>query len=481
MNRTAWKYAIACFLCLAWCALLIYSLETEEQLITMILIGIMPALLVLAALFLDPEFFLFAIIFFVPLSVKMDLPGGFAISLPSEIMMFLVCGYMVLYPGKFGAQVKNLFSYPLFIILLADIAWLLIASLLSSMPLVSFKRTFIQIVYITVFFLLFYTRFDRPANILKFYLLYAMGLIVPIIHGMIWHSQYGFGSQASYYMPQPFFIEHTIYGAAIVFVIPVLFYLAVIPNEYNRKFYTRAAFVLLFLLCITAEFFSYSRAAWMSLLAIPAVVIIYYFRIKPVFLLLLLLLISTLWIANTGAIMGYISRIEARSNRGSLKEQVVSVANIQTDISNVERINRWKCALRMFYARPLRGYGPGTYQFQYGSFQVRSEMTRISTYQGEKGNAHSEYLGRLAESGLPGFLLYLAAIFYAIFVASRIIYRSEDKKVRTLAILVLCSLVPYLLHTLFNGFSETDKIGSLYYGSLAAIAALDLHFFRKPA
>jgi O-antigen ligase len=385
---------------------------------------------------------------------------------------------MIIHSGKYSIPLKKLFSYPLTLILILDITWLIIASIFSSMPLVSFKHTFIQIIYFTVFFILFFAYFDKPVNILKFYFFYALGLVIPILHGMAWHSQYGFNSQSSYYMPQPFFIEHTIYGAAIDFVIPVLFWLAIIPNEYNRGRIRRAGFILLFLLCLTAEFLSYSRAAWMSLMTVPIIVIIYYYRIRPVYLVSLLTVLIIAWVLNTGAIMGYIGRIEAKSNRGNLEEQVVSVANIQSDISNLERINRWKCAIRMFIAKPLRGFGPGTYQFQYGSFQVRSEMTRISTYHGEKGNAHSEYLGRLAESGFPGLAIYLAAIFWAIYTASRIIYRTCNRQTRTLAILILCSLIPFLIHTIFNGFLETDKIGPLYYGSLAAIAALDIHFFR---
>ncbi|HTX88008.1 MAG TPA: O-antigen ligase family protein [Bacteroidales bacterium] len=472
-------YAAAALVCLGWLALFEYSLITENRLFMWGLVASVPFLLLIASLFFDPEFFLFSIIFFVPLSVKVDLPGGFALSLISEILMALICGFLVLQTGEIRKADRRIFRYPLFVILMAGIAWDLVCCVMSSMPLVSVKRTFIQAVYILVFFYLFFLYFDRPRNILRFYLLYALGMILPILNGMAWHSQYHFNSQSSYYMPQPFFIEHTIYGATLAFILPVLYYLTFIPSEYNRGRIKRVGFGLLLLLCFTAEFLSYSRAAWLSLLTIPAALVIFYFRIRPVYLIALLGVLVLVWVLNTGPIMDFISRIESRSNRGNLREQVVSIANIQTDISNVERINRWKCALRMFLARPLRGFGPGTYQFQYGQFQVRSEMTRISTYHGEKGNAHSEYLGKLAETGLPGFLIYLAAIFYTLFTAWKIIFRTKDKELRTFTILIMCCLLPYFVHTIFNGFAEHDKIASLYYGSLAAVAALDIYRFRK--
>lgn len=37
--------------------------------------------------------------------------------------------------------------------------------------------------------------------------------------------------------------------------------------------------------------------------------------------------------------------------------------------------------------------GAGTYQFNYSVYQLNEEKTYISTNLGDKGNAHSEYLG----------------------------------------------------------------------------------------
>ena len=82
------------------------------------------------------------------------------------------------------------------------------------------------------------------------------------------------------------------------------------------------------------------------------------------------------------------------------------MSNITTDASNLERINRWKSALRLFAERPTLGWGPGTYQFEYASYQNYYEKTIISTNSGNKGNAHSEYLSILAESGWPGLLVF---------------------------------------------------------------------------
>ena len=96
-------------------------------------------------------------------------------------------------------------------------------------------------------------------------------------------------------------------------------------------------------------------------------------------------------------------------------EKLQSATNVTTDASNLERLNRWSCAWEMFKERPVMGFGPGTYAFEYASFQDPEKLTIISTNFGNLGNAHSEYLHSLSETGLPGLICVLAlisALFY---------------------------------------------------------------------
>ena len=99
-----------------------------------------------------------------------------------------------------------------------------------------------------------------------------------------------------------------------------------------------------------------------------------------------------------------------QDSSSSLTKHVRSIYNIKSDASNMERINRWNCALSMFKEKPILGFGPGTYQFQYGIFQMYKDKTIISTNSGDMGNAHSEYLGALSETGVIGLGLLLLFI-----------------------------------------------------------------------
>jgi putative inorganic carbon (hco3(-)) transporter len=473
------KHIVAMIVCISWIVLFTLSFLPGFDTIAWWVIAVAPALILLWYFIFDQEIFLFLTIFFIPLSIKLEMPAGFAIAFPSEFMAVMLVGYLAVNFSSLRIPDKRIFSHPIFIMLIVYIAWMLFASALSEMKIVSFKHSIIQILYLIVFYFLFLTRFDRLENIARFFLFYALGLIIPIANGMIWHSQYNFMQQASYDMPKPFFIEHTLYAASIAFVVPMLFYLVFIPNDFAKSLGSKILIAALLLLTITAEFLSYSRAAWYSLLVLPFFLLIIRLKIRQRILLAGILAITVVVLLNIDPLIEYIGRNEASSNRGDVREQFQSVSNIRSDISNLERINRWKCALRMFEEKPLAGWGPGTYQFIYGTYQVRSEMTRISTFRGDKGNAHSEYLGFLSESGVPGLLIYLVLILVVLSTALRVIYRVDNKQVRNLAIVVLLSLLTFYFHTIFNGFLETEKIGSLYYGTLAAITGLDVYFFKK--
>ena len=473
------KHITTTLVCIAWIILLTISLILDIKILTWLIVAIAPVMIMVYYFFFNPDIFLFSAIFFVPLSIKLDLPGGAAVAFPSEIMALLLFGYFILNISTIRIPDRRIFSHPIFLLLLVHLAWMIITSALSEYPIVSFKHTFIQILYVLVFYLLFLTRFDKTENIVFFFFFYSLGMLVPIVNGIMWHSQYHFNSQASYYMPQPFFIEHTIYGAALAFVIPMLFFLVFIPNNYALTAIRKWGLALLLFITIIAEFLAFSRAAWLSLLVLPFLLLIIKLKIPQGLLLVGFLVLLFVFLLNLDPLLSLIRRNEAQSNQGNIKEQIASVSNIQTDISNLERINRWKCAIRMFEARPVTGYGPGTYQFVYGRFQVKKDMTRISTYHGEKGKAHSEYLGFIAESGFPGLLIYLCLILAVMSTALRVIYSTQNIHLRNLTVVVLLSVLTFYFHTIFNGFLETDEIGSLYYGSLAAITALDVYFFRK--
>ncbi|BDX37739.1 hypothetical protein CYCD_10940 [Tenuifilaceae bacterium CYCD] len=130
----------------------------------------------------------------------------------------------------------------------------------------------------------------------------------------------------------------------------------------------------------------------------------------------------------------------------------------------------------MFRERPIFGWGPGTYMFQYAPFQASYLKTLESSNLGKKGNAHSEYLGLLAEAGVIapiGYILILIIVLYRGFIVST---RSPIRDDRIMVVSVLIGLFTYVVHGTMNNFLDMDKIAAIFWGSIALIIAMDIKY-----
>ena len=177
--------------------------------------------------------------------------------------------------------------------------------------------------------------------------------------------------------------------------------------------------------------------------------------------------------------------IQLEQNRvessGEFSEHVQSISNISTDQSNLERINRWSCAIRMWKDKPLFGFGPGTYQFEYGRYQRSYEKTRISTDFGTMGNAHSEYLGPLSEVGCLWTAEYPSGDRNnASIPGSGCTLPPRRRSIRIFSLAVLVGLFSYYFHGVLNNFLDTDKISVLFWGYTAMLVAMDIYHREHP-
>jgi O-antigen ligase len=294
---------------------------------------------------------------------------------------------------------------------------------------------------------------------------YAFSLGIAAIWTLSVHSQYGFSKETSTWVMFPFYKEHTMYGMALAFVYPW----AIWALWRSQSLVWRFIHLGLFLLLTVALVFSYTRAAWLSLVAAGVVYLIFAWRISARQLLLIALVaLSSLWLTQDQWMRIFTKNDTVSSD--NFGEHIQSASNISTDASNLERLNRWASALSMWQDRPHVGWGLGTYQFQYAPFQKSSQLTFISTNGGGMGNAHSEYIGPLAELGWPGLVwvvLLIAMIFRTGVGAYRRLAPGTD---RSLVLVALLGQVTYWVHGLLNNFLDIDKGAVLVWMSAALIA-----------
>ena len=432
-------------------------------------------LLFLFASFISLDKILLTVVFFTPLSIQLDdLISGTPVNLylPTEpllIGILFLFIFKLLLDGKFD---KKIIIHPVSIVIYINLFWIFLTSFTSTMPLVSFKFLFSRLWFVVAMYFLATQVFKKYKNIERFIWFYILPLIIVIAYTNIRLSGYGFDNQrASNFVVWPFFNDHTSYGAMLVMFLFPVFYFA---TRKDLSLFTKVAVRIVLIIFIIAIVLSYTRAAWLSLFAGIGLWIVIKLKIKIRTILISGLAIVALFFSLQNKILESLEENESESS-GKLTEHLESMANITSDASNLERLNRWKCAIRMFQEKPFWGWGLGTYKFQYAPFQFSSDRTTISTNFGDLGNAHSEYLGPLSESGIIGMLSFILVVFMAFATGYRVYHKTNSKQIKEFTLYIILGLSTYFIHGVLNNFLDTDKASVPVWGFIAMLVALDVY------
>jgi putative inorganic carbon (HCO3(-)) transporter len=425
------------------------------------------------------------LILVLPLSISISLGNSDTTMLtPSEPLTGLIAltFFFSFISGKEKISIGFL-RHPLTLFILAYLFFTFISTLFSTMPSVSIKSMLVKSAYILVFYFIPHSLFSKSLPGMKnTYLFFTFALLPVSIFTLIQHGKYDFTKDYSSMTSIPFFSDHTIYSAALTFLIPPLAILIFSYRTLNFPKQWIPVSITVLAIFLMGLFFSYCRAAWISLLVSCLVLVVLIIKIRLRTFMFFLFIVFTLLYVSREPILYEIRQNRNDSNRkdADITEQTKSITNITNDQSNAERLNRWSCAIRMAADKPLTGFGAGTFQFQYLSYQQTSEMTRISITSpynvspGRGGSAHSEYLLALAESGWGACLSFCGIAFCAFLYGIRNYYRSTDKQIRLLLLMAIGGLSTYFTHAFFNNFLDIDKLAFLFWISLSIIAGADL-------
>ena len=406
-----------------------------------------------------------------PFAVNIALLPGMELSMPVEPLMILftlMFFFRVLVAKSYDLR---LLRHPVSLLLMATLAWWAVTSCTSRMPWVSFKYLIARLWFVVPFFFAAAQIFRNRDRIRQFFWAYAIGLGIVILIATTKTLGNFSDLQTLHRVMRPFYNDHTAYGCAIALMIPAAFYFIFSRGHSGWR---RVLTLLLFAGLCVGLFFSYCRAAWLSVLGAIGVYVLVRKGMKVKWMVLLFGL-------GVGAFFMYQSEVLYKLGKNhqdssyELADQVKSISNISTDASNVERLNRWASAMRLWKESPVLGTGPGTYQFIYGSYQRSYQLSTISTNSGNLGNAHSEYIGPMTEQGLPGVLL-VVALFLTTFATGVRVYRTaRNPEVRRMALAFTLSLLTYYIHGVFNNFLDTDKLSVPFWAFTAAVVALDVY------
>lgn len=413
--------------------------------------------------------------FSIPLSVTLKEFEQLAVSLPAEP---LLAGVLILFVAKLlyeGNYDRKISHHPISIVIYCMFLWMVVTTITSEMPLVSIKFIVSRMWFVIPSFFFCALLFKNPKNIDRFIWLYIASLCIVVVYTTIIHAQHGFDNDSAHWVMSPFYNDHTAYGAALaIYLIMTITYVFIPGIKSRRKIIILAVVILLSLGMVLSS----CRAAWVSLAASLAVLVCVLLKIKFRWVFTALVILVGLFFAFQHQIIDVLEHNNQDAS-GDIVENIQSITNISTDASNLERFNRWHSAFRLFADRPVFGWGPGTYQFVYAPYQMSQEKTIISTNAGDGGNAHSEYIGPLAEQGFMGTILVLALVVTVVYTGLKAYHKAKNKKARMLVLGATLAFFGYFVHGFLNNFLDTDKLAVPVWSLAALIAVIDLYYSNQ--
>lgn len=431
---------------------------------------------------LYPRYVWYAVLLSLPFSVEMG--GSLDVALPAEPLALGFTGANLLRLWLFWDKTSSDSDFSVFrsLVFWLLLAWLCVMGLgvLGAVwKVVAFKKFLFYAVCLFVFYLYPVRLFaQNPTEIGRFFWLYSTGLLAVITYAFVRHSVYGFQPYAAADMPKPF-MDHTLYGAVLAFLLPYWVWqwaknavgISPLTADTWQKYEVRLPLLTSFALLVWlfAVLTAASRAAWLSLLLAGGVGLwqklplrgrlVYAGGMAAVFCIFL-------YINQTQSV-----QYQSSSKQSSFGAHFMSFANTETDDSNKERLNRWTAAYDMWQEKPITGWGIGNYIFEYARFQRFYRLTATSTRLADKGGVHNEYLSFLTETGLPGALLYVSLLVWALLRAFRL-WRQGRGDAQFWGGLLFFALLTYLFHACFNNFIDQIKLNALLFGTLAVLQGL---------
>ena len=437
----------------------------------------------------------------IPASVKLYLwQIDLEVIFPAEVIIGVTAVFTVVRVLCFNGDVRRrLWRNP--IVLAAGFYAVtgIASALYSAMPLVSLKSVTVRLAYMMAFFALPLMAPDGVRLIRRSLLMHAWVLIPIAFWGAAGQVEGGFDRASAGYVVHPLYQDRTIFSAALCFGAVALFSacLATGPSREGRgRVVLQCVGGALILL---ATIFTYTRAAWLGLVVAAAAfaAVVAARRWRRGGLATMALLCLGLLILGRSAM--HLTPSNASAHRTGLAGTIRSITNLTTDPTNMERLNRWSCALRMFLDAPLFGHGPGTYQFVFPPYQRKEERTAISPpdradlmrstefrAQGSpvlirpgpkdleysRGTAHSEYLLALSEGGLLGAIGWLGLLISGLVLGWRACVEQPARLPTDMAMTAFMGLSAYAAHAVFNNYLDDCKVALPFWLSLAALARL---------
>ncbi len=308
-------------------------------------------LLVIILAITDIEKVMYLMAFCTPLAItlkELGMSEGLNLSLPSEPLMIGLTLLYLLNQWSSGVTSREIIRHPLTIIILVQLSWMAFTTLTSELPVVSLKYILSRTWFLVSCYFITSYIFKNFKSIKIYLLCYAVALAMVAIITTVRHAAYGFDEKTADWIVSPFYNDHTAYGAVLAMFIPVMGGMLLMRNVSFLAKVLCLSLLGIFLISIVV---SYARAGWLSLAVSLCVLATFMIGIKFRTIIVTLFTVIVVFLSFQSEILMILGRNNTDSD-GDFAANIESMTNISTDVSNMERLNRWSSAISIFQDYP---------------------------------------------------------------------------------------------------------------------------------
>ncbi|TCZ72736.1 O-antigen ligase family protein [Flaviaesturariibacter aridisoli] len=425
----------------------------------------------------DPFVLFWTLIAFLPWSIEFNFTPSLGTDLPTEPLMLLTSFSIlcfVLYHRR-RRPLEGLGHSQLFLFLLLQAAWWGVSAYCSTDFGLSLKYCLAKGWYFGAFLFAPYVLFRDPRNLVRTVQLLCASMLLLVARALLLHAGTGFSFTSVNAALYPHFRNHVNYSSVLACIIPML----VAGHHFARSRERKKLMKVLIGVALVAIVLSYARGAWVALVAGGIVFLLMRRRLlMPAFFLVLLGAgIGVYWLTSNQRYMRFAGNFNTTVFHTDFQDHLRATYQFK-DLSNAERIYRWIAGMHMVREHWATGWGPNTYVINYKKYTVPAFRTWVSDNP-EKSTIHNYYLFTTIEQGFVGLLLLLLVTGYAFYVAQKVYVRSSDPLWRAAAAVAGVVLMMECTVNLINDLVETDKLGSLFYLSLATLIAAEVRLRQE--
>jgi len=407
----------------------------------------------------------------IPLSTELNLPGGFGTDFPSELLVIGLMGIYLLYFIRNGQKLgSHFFKHPITLLLLLHVAWIGITALHAGDKIIALKFLLAKIWYVITYYFLAGLLLKTEKDIQTFFKWVFIPLFMTVFIVMIRHALTGFSFEEINFVLNPFYRNHVNYAAILVVFFPFLWYASSWATRYSRKWWALVGAILFFLAAI---YFSYTRAAYVSLVLAIGAYFVIRFRLMKVVIggTLIVAILGVNFVSHQNKYLDFSPDFNKTIAHKKFDNLIDATAKGE-DISTMERVYRWVAGVQMVAKKPLLGFGPGNFYPYYSQYTVNSFTTYVSDNP-EHSGIHCYYLMTAVEQGLIGLFLFLLLCFAVLLKGEQLYHLAITAAHRRLVLMVTLSLVIIDALLLINDMVETDKVGSFFFMGMAILVNLE--------